>query len=68
MKGGYSFRKFTCNRELIPYCWRCYIESSFANIELSFRGKRCLETNDQRVLEISDKCSRLTEHVGCLVK
>ena len=29
--------------------------------------KRCLETDDLRVLEISEKCSRLTMCVGCFL-
>ena len=33
---GYSFRKFYCNRELIPDCWRSYRDSTFVSIELSF--------------------------------
>ena len=28
-EGGYSFRIFNCNRELIPDCWRSYRESLF---------------------------------------
>ena len=30
--------------------------------------KSCLETDDLRVLEISEKCSRLTKYVGCRVE
>ena len=47
----YTFRRFNRNRELIPNCWHSHRESTFANIQLSF----CLETNDLRVLEISEK-------------
>ena len=39
-KSGYSFRRFNCNRELIPDCWRSYRESTFANIKLSFFIKK----------------------------
>ena len=41
-KYGFSFRRFTCNRELIADCWRSYRESTFANIEHSFRNKKLL--------------------------
>ena len=37
----------------------------FANIQLSVGGKRCLEMDDLTVVEISEKCSRLTNYVGC---
>ena len=40
MKGGYSFRRFNCYRELIPDCWRNYRESMFTNTELSFRNEK----------------------------
>ena len=56
-KGVYSFRRFNCDRELIPHCWRSHRESTFASIQLSFRNKKCLETDDIRVLEISEKRS-----------
>ena len=39
IKGGCSFRRFNCNRELIPDCWRSYRKSMYANIELSLRNK-----------------------------
>ena len=32
---------------------------------LVFGTKRCLETDDLRVLQISEKCSRFTKYVGC---
>ena len=41
-KGGRSFRRFICNRELLPYCWLAYRESMFANIELRFSNKKLL--------------------------
>ena len=49
-EGGYSFRRFNCNRELIPDCWRSYREGMLANIELSCRNKTCrlFETDDLR--------------------
>ena len=62
-KGGYGFRRFNCNRELIPDCWRTYRENTFANTEISLGTKRCLETDDLRVPEISEKCSTLIEFV-----
>ena len=34
MKDDYSFRRISCNRELILDCWRSYRESTFANIVL----------------------------------
>ena len=34
IEGLYSFRIFSCNRELIPDYWRSYRERSFADIEL----------------------------------
>ena len=40
---------------------------NIANIQLSFRKRKML-TNDLRVLEISEKCSRLTKYVGYLVE
>ena len=58
LKGGYSFRRFGCNGELIPDCWCNYTESMFTNIELSFREEKLLESDDLRVLEISEKYSR----------
>ena len=39
-KGVYSFRRFTRNRDLIPNCWRSHRESTFANIQLTFRNKK----------------------------
>ena len=39
-KVGYSFRRFNCNRELIPDCWSSYRENTFANIELNPRNKK----------------------------
>ena len=58
IKGGYSFRRVHCNRELIPDCWRSYKESMFAKIELSFRninlfGNGCSMVNKTRVLRES---------------
>jgi len=40
------------NRALIPDCWRSYRESTFANIELSFRSKGCSETDGLSVLDM----------------
>ena len=57
-----SFKKFTCNRNLIPDCWCSYRESTFANIEHSFSC--CLKKDDLRVLEISKKCSILLKYVS----
>ena len=37
--GGYSFRRFYCNRDLIPDGWRSYRESKLASVELRFRNK-----------------------------
>ena len=37
-KGDYSFRIFKRIRELIRDCWRSHRESTFVNIQLSFRG------------------------------
>ena len=34
-------------------------------LSLVLGTKSCLETDDQRVLEISEKCSRVTKYVGC---
>ena len=39
-KVGYSFRSFNLYRELIPNCWGSHRESTFANIQLSFRNKK----------------------------
>ena len=38
MKYCNYFRRFNCNLELIPNCWRCNTESMLANIELSLRN------------------------------
>ena len=46
-----------CNMELIPNCWRSHRESSFANIQLSFRNKM-FGTDDLRVLDISEKIAQ----------
>ena len=40
MKGGYSFRRFNCKRELIPGCWPSYRESMSVDIEFSSRNKK----------------------------
>ena len=56
MKDGNSFRRFNRNRELIPDGWRCYRESTFADIELSFRNKKLFRNKDDVwILEKSDK-------------
>ena len=54
-----SFRWFYSD-ELIPICGCTYRESKCASIEISFR-----ETDNLRVLEISDKCSSVTKSDGC---
>ena len=65
-KGIYSFRRFNRYRELIPKRWRSHRKSTFANTQLSLiTRKRCLEMDDLRVLDILEKCRRLTKHVGC---
>ena len=52
MKGGYSFIKFNCNRELIRDCWLSYRESIFAILNSLILGtKKFLEMDDLRVLE-----------------
>ena len=43
MKRDYGFRRFNCNGELIPDCWRRHREGTFANVELSFRNKMLSE-------------------------
>ena len=58
-KGVYSFKRFRCNRELIPDGWCSSI------LSLVLEKINCLETDDLRVLEISEKCSRFTKYVGC---
>ena len=62
-KGVYSFRRFNRNRELFPSCWRNHRESTFAHVQLSVRNKRLFETDDIRVIDISEKSSRLTKCV-----
>ena len=42
-KGVYSFRRFNRNKELIPKFWRSHRESTFANIQLSFRNKKLFD-------------------------
>ena len=64
----YSFRRFNRNRELIPNCWSIHRESTLANIQLTFRNNSCLEPDDLRVLEISEKFSGLTKYVGFLIE
>ena len=59
----YFLRKvFNHTKESISNCWRSHRESTFANIQLRFRNKKL---DVLRVLEISEKCSRLTKYVGC---
>ena len=55
-KGVCSFRRFTCNRELILNCWRSYREST---LRLVLGTKSCLEMDDLRVLEIAKKCNKI---------
>ena len=38
----FFYERFNRNRELIPNCWRSHRESTFANIQFSFRNKRLL--------------------------
>ena len=58
-KGGCSFRKIICNMELIPDWWRSYRESTFANIELSFRNTTFWDTGDLKALMVSGECNRI---------
>ena len=37
----------------------------FANVELSFSNKKLFGSRCLRMLEISEKCSKLTKYVGC---
>ena len=63
MKGGYNFRWFNCNRELIQDCWLSYRENMFANIELiSLRNKKILGNGWSKAPRdiCSEKCSRLS--------
>ena len=46
--------------ELIQDFWHSNRESMFTNIELSLGTKRCSHTNESRVLDLSEKCRRLT--------
>ena len=39
-KGGYSFRRFNCNKGLITDCCCSYKENMYANIDHSFRNKK----------------------------
>ena len=64
-KGIDSFRRFNDNRALFPNCWRATEKVRLPIFSLVLGTKRCLETDDLRVLEISEKCSRLTKYVGC---
>ena len=64
-KDGYSFRRFNCNRELIHGCWRKYRASTFVNIDLNLTNIIVLKTDDLKVLEVLEKCSKLTKYVGC---
>jgi len=63
-KGGCTFRTFYVNRQFIPNCWRSYGESTFSNIQPSFKNNICFETNNLRVLDISEQYSRFAKCVG----
>ena len=56
------FRRFYFNVKLILDCWRSYRESTLPIYWLVLGTKSCLEMNDLRVLEISEKC-RSNKHV-----
>ena len=61
MKGIYSFRRFNCNRELIFNIVGAAKEKPRLPIfSLVLGTKSCLEMDDLRVIEISEKCSRLS--------
>ena len=66
MKGGYCFRTFNCHRfQIVGTATQ---KARLPILSLVFGTKSCLETDDLRVLEISEKCSRLTKSVGCRVE
>ena len=58
-KGGYSFRTINCTRELLPF-GEAAEKTRLSILGLFVGTKRCLETDDLRVLDISENCSRLT--------
>ena len=60
-KGGCSLKRFNCNRELIQIVG----VTTKKALSLVLGTKCCLETDDLRVIEIPEKCSRLTKYVGC---
>ena len=63
-KGVCSLRRFNCNRELISV-GAAAEKARFQIFTLVYGTKGCLETDDLWILEISQKCSRLTKYVSC---
>ena len=61
MKGVYNFRRFNRNMELVPNCWHSSEKARLPIFSLVLGTKSYLEAVDLRVLEISEKCSRLTK-------
>ena len=63
-KGGCSLtnkQRMYCNRELIQIVG----VTTEKALSLVLETKCCLETDDLRVIEIPEKCNRLTKYVGC---
>ena len=58
-KSSYSLRRINYNRELIPDWWHSHTQSMFANTKPRL-GRKSLEMDDLRVLEMLENCSRLT--------
>ena len=49
MKGGYSFGRFNCNRELIPGCWRSHRDSTA--LEISEKCSRLTISSGMALVE-----------------
>ena len=67
-KGGHTFRRCNCNRELNEIVGAATEKARLSIVCLVLRTTTCLETDYLRALHISEKCSRLTKYVGCCVE
>ena len=64
-KGGFSFKRFNCNREWIPDFGAATDKARLPILRIILERNNGLETGALMVLKISRKCNRLTKYVGC---
>ena len=62
MKGVYSFRRLIIIGSRFQIVGTATEKARLPIFSLVLGTKRCLETDDLRVQEISEKCSRLTKY------